>query len=547
MNAPTPFITLDNITVRLRDQWFLENTSWQINSDEHWVVLGPNGSGKSTLVKAILGEVPVVKGKITHHPSNGNTCITRSGRYAYVSFEQYRDIMSRENLEEDFREFSGKINEVTTVTDILRNHLAENGKKALDFEKQLIHIPDPLGIEPLLDRPIRTLSTGETSKMLLARALINRPELLILDEPLNGLDIQSRKFLLAMLDSLMGKDLSVVMITHRLEEILPSITHVMFLRDGKVFLKGKREEVFNHDAVQKTFSPDTAQTDHEGFKTFVRSMFPSRKKGPDRRRRHDPDRTRPLIKMKNVRVKYWDRITLYNFSWTVRDGENWAILGPNGAGKTTVLKLVLGDNVQSYANDIAVFDKKTGSGQSIWDIKRHIGAISPDLQTRYQKKINTFDVVCSGFFDSFGLYRQCSDEQMETAEGWIKLLRLGKIADRRFDLLSNGQRQLVLIARAMVKAPLMLFLDEPCEGLDMINRKKLLETTEYIGSETGTNLVYVTPYEEEILPCISNIVRLDAGRTIGIEDIKNPCSGDPALHSFQRGVKSEGGHVISSR
>ncbi|MFH1491000.1 MAG: ATP-binding cassette domain-containing protein [Pseudomonadota bacterium] len=516
MKAPAPFITLDNITLRLRDQWFLENTSWQINSDEHWVVLGPNGSGKSTLVKAILGDIPVVKGKIIHHFAPDSILRRLSGRIAYVSYEQYRDIIEQEDLEEAFREFSGNINEVTTVKELLVKNLPDHQDAARDLNKCLSRIPDQLDIEPLLDRSVRSLSTGEVSRMLLARALINQPDLLILDEPLDGLDISSRNFLLEMIGTLMAGDLRVILITHRLEEIPPAITHVLFLKDGEVLLKGRKEKLFNHDTIQKVYSPETSQLNHDEFKAFVRRVFPPAARDPGGRHT-GAGRNRVLIKMRNVKVKYGDRAALDNFDWTVRDGENWAILGPNGAGKTTVLKLALGDNLQSYANEIALFGKRMGAGQSIWDIKKHIGVISSDLQARYRKKITASDVVCSGFFDSFGLYRHCTDEQLELADRWIKILQIEKIAGRRFDLLSYGQRQLVLIARAMVKSPLMLFLDEPCESLDMTNRKKLLETAEYIGSETGTNLVYVTHYEDEILPCITDIVLLDAGKTVGFK------------------------------
>ncbi len=223
-----------------------------------------------------------------------------------------------------------------------------------------------------------------------------------------------------------------------------------------------------------------------------------------------------LIRMKNTTVKYHKVTVLDKVNWTVRQGDNWMILGPNGSGKTTLLKLVLGENQQAYANDIYLFGKKKGSGESVWEIKKNIGFISSELQAHYPTHLSAFDVVCSGFFDSIGLYRLCSNEQKDLARAWIDTLGIAYLAGQKFGQLSHGQCQLVLIARAMVKSPVLLMLDEPCDGLDITNRDRLLQLLGIIGERTDTHLIYVTHHKEEIIPCITHVLSLDRGKIIDI-------------------------------
>jgi molybdate transport system ATP-binding protein len=222
-----------------------------------------------------------------------------------------------------------------------------------------------------------------------------------------------------------------------------------------------------------------------------------------------------LVRMKSVSVAYNGTKVLQQICWTVRENEQWALLGPNGAGKTTLLSLIMGDNPQAYANDITLFGRRRGSGESIWEIKQHIGWVAPELQLYYPGGATCLDVVCSGFFDSIGLYRQCSSNQREAAMSWMQWLGLSERAKTVFEQISEGEQRLALIARALVKSPALLILDEPCQGLDESNRDRVLQAIDQAGSRLNTSMIYVTHRADELPKSITHILRLNEGRVIG--------------------------------
>ncbi|TFG59381.1 MAG: ATP-binding cassette domain-containing protein, partial [Spirochaetales bacterium] len=341
------------------------------------------------------------------------------------------------------------------------------------------------------------LSSGELRKVFISRALLRKPKLLILDEPFDGLDDTACTLLGRELGSLVSSGLSIILVTHRQEEIFPWITHVLTVREGLITDQGPREEVLGGSGFTGLYAlPDT------GTSALNESEhFPLKEPGP-------APPAAPVIEFDRVTVEYDGRRVLDNLTWTVRAGENWSILGPNGSGKTTILNLITRENLQSYANSIRVFGVPVDGGQSVWEARQRIGVLTPHLQTRYRKNISALDVILSGFFDSTGLYRRCSREQVKRAEDIALFLGIGHLAGRPFPQLSFGEQRLVLIARAMVKKPAMLILDEPCQGLDPVNRGRVLEAVERIGSITDTNLLYVTHRKDEIPGCITCVLTL---------------------------------------
>lgn len=290
----------------------------------------------------------------------------------------------------------------------------------------------------------------------------------------------------------------MVLITHRPAEIPSAFTHLLHLEKGASIWQGPIHAFLETHAM---------------LKTFMNPMIPDGVPMNSIRTGGDPEET-PLIQMRDVSVRFGPHQVLTGISWTVQPGENWALTGPNGAGKSTLLKLITGDNLQGYANELILFGRPKGSGESVWWIKQQIGYVADDLQLRYQKKMSGFDVVCSGFFDSVGLYRSCSDAQKQTARLWLEKTGTRDLAMQLFSKLSFGEQRMILIVRAMVKTPRLLILDEPCNGLDVANRQRLLEILDVIGRSPATSLLYVSHRPDEMPACITHRLCLEAGRTV---------------------------------
>ena len=472
----------------MRDRQILAGTSWAIHTGEHWAVVGPNGAGKSTLVRALTGEVPVVRGRIfPPEPA----CLRRQA--AGLSFEHQRRLIEQEERREEHHAFSGRLDGGSRVGDFIRlPHRGVKNRPADALER--------IQIEPLLERRICELSSGEMRRFQMAVALSASPRLLILDEPFDGLDPEVREELAKIINELMGPERSVVLVTHRRSEIPPNATHVIGVKAGQVVFQGRREDVLERGRMDRLYA-----------------RVPTDMREPPAGR---PPRVAPrdappevLIDLRNVTVAHHGVPVFENLCWTVRSGQHWAVSGRNGSGKTTLLKLVAGDHPQAYANTVRVFGKPRGGG-SIGEIKAGIGLISAELQVRYRKAVTAEEVVLSGFFDSVGLYRRASSAQQAAARVWMESFGIQPLAAKKFNHLSHGEQRMVLLARAMVKPPRLLVLDEPCQGLDSSNRRLILRAVDHIAAAGSTTILYVTHHPDETPACITrrlSLVRTGAG------------------------------------
>jgi len=473
-------IRLENITLRVGGRWILPGTSWTIRQGQNWVVLGPNGSGKTSLTAALTGEVPVVAGRRWL-----NTDVIREEDMARLAFDTHQRLIARDEALDETREFAGKAQVGLSVQSLLQRCARAVGAVQA--------IADRLALTSLLHQPLRSLSTGEMRRFLLARALLRKPRLLILDEPFDGLDPAMRGHFANIVAGLVQEGLQTVMVTHRREEILPVMTHYLMLGEEGVRSQGRLPlKPFEQEAAGKKAQPAAAPA-------HAFSALPAPK---------DASGNRLLVRMVDVSVAYNERCVLKQLNWSVRGGENWLVSGPNGAGKSTLLRLISADHLQGYANDIFLFGHRRGTGESIWEIKQCIGLVSSEFQVRYRKPISGYQVILSGFFDSVGLFRHAGPNQRKQARDWIARLGLEKLAEGRFDLMSSGQQRMVLIARAVVKDPQLLILDEPCQGLDAANRARVLAMAAYIGSEASTNLIFTTHHADERPPCMTHELRL---------------------------------------
>jgi len=481
-----PVVSLENVTLRLRDRLLLPGTSWRILAGQHWAVLGPNGAGKSTLVGSIAGRVPHVRGTITYHPGR----IHREA-IGYVSLELQDRLIGQAEFREDADGFAGRTGNGYTAGEALLEGRSFDGADPGTLRR----ITGLLGIEKLLDRAFRHLSTGEMRKIVIARALLKSPRMLILDEPFAGLDPAAKRNLQSSIHAFMEDGIQVLLVSHRREEILPLISHVIGVREGRVLFQGTRREALSPRNLGILF--DGKKQSNPAVAREVPGPAPSRRE------------ERPvLVDMKNVSVRYGDVRVLEGLHWAVRAGEHWAVLGPSGSGKSTLMSLISTDNLQAYANDITLFGRRRGTGETAGDIRARIGVVSSELQIRYRGEDTAFDVIASGLFDSIGLYRTMNAGQEGRVRHWISLLGISGIAGRSFAHLSYGERRMVLLARAMVKSPELLILDEPCQGLDRANRGVLLGLIDKIGGRRETTILYVTHFEDEIPRCVDRVLRL---------------------------------------
>jgi molybdate transport system ATP-binding protein len=325
-------------------------------------------------------------------------------------------------------------------------------------------------------------------KLLIARALSLDPELLVLDEAFDGLDAASRRRFAVLVDRLMGEGLQMLVISHRRSEIPAGITHVVALDAGRIVFAGPLSEWRGRDLE----TPGLGEIPEDRLSTLHCEVSGGEE----------------IIRLEGVTVRYGGRIVFRDLDWKVRSGENWMLSGPNGAGKTTLVRLVSGDHPQAYSNRIFLFGRRRGSGETIWEIRNRIGLVSADLQVRYRRQLIGLDVVASGFFDSIGLYRRAAKSQYEQASRWMARLCIPHLAEPRFDRMSTGERRMVLLARAMVKKPDLLILDEPCQGLDARHRRCFLDVVDRIAACSRTTLLYITHHGDERPRCISHELHL---------------------------------------
>lgn len=501
-------ISLENVSLRLGQTVIFPHTNWAIYRDQTWAVLGPNGSGKSLLMRAICGRLPVAGGRIAYY-SPGNDAASSALPHAqivHVSFEAQQAILRRQSPFYQARWNSFASDDTLSVSEYLSaSHVRQvNPFQVMDravdphaFLARRDQVVRRLEIGDLLNKRVIHLSNGETRKLLIASALLREPQLIILDNPFTGLDQAFRTRLREIIRRLVQDGTRVMLVATRPGELPAGITHVLRVRDRTVVEQGPVKEMIRAEQATRTRAPRP--------RSYV-PLSPT------------PDTALPepardvLIHMENVDVVYGQARILDQVTWTLRRGENWAVLGPNGSGKTTLLSLISGDNPQSYRNHISLFGIPRGSGESIWEIKRRIGWLSPELHLYYPRDRPCLDVICSGFFDSLGLYQRCTPEQTREAEDWMQSLGIGRHAHRPLGHISQGEQRLVLLARALVKHPQLLILDEPCQGLDASNRERVLRTIDSLGKRPDRSMIYVTHDPDELPATITHVLRLKAGR-----------------------------------
>ncbi|WP_158826317.1 ATP-binding cassette domain-containing protein [Mucilaginibacter lacusdianchii] len=485
----TPLLSIQKAVVKQSGKTILDNLSFTVQQGENWVLAGASGSGKTALLSVIAGRLPLNGGSIQR-----NFSIAHSQAKPIALVDTKHHFKNSSNTTDFYyqqRYNASESDEGATV----REHLYAIEVSHVDGAYwTLDKVTERLMLTPLLDKQLIKLSNGETKRLLIASALMKNPVLLLLDNPLSGLDVQTRSFFGNLIDEITKTGITVIMSANT-HELPKSITHVALLEQGAIISTSPIADFQWPEPISEELSIDK---DKISFLVNVANK----------------ETFRDIVKLHKVNVKYGDNQILNNVDWHIKQGEHWALLGPNGAGKSTLLSLINGDNPQAYANDIILFDRKRGTGESIWDIKRKTGYISPELFQYFPSDSSGLQVIESGFYDTLGLFRPSQPAKQAVAMQWMDVLEIQPYARQLLKNMPASAQRLCLLARALVKNPPLLILDEPTQGLDEQQRQHFKNLIDTICSISPITLIYVTHYQEEIPNCVDQVLRLDKGNVV---------------------------------
>lgn len=481
-----------------------EPINLEINRGEQIAIVGDNAAGKSRLVEVLTGHYPLLQNEVHYDFPSGNSRLV-SDNLKYISFRDsygeqdgtyyYQQRWNQHDIPDD----------MPTVGEILKIDCDETKVKSDESEPQSspssYFYSSLFALRSSLSKRIISLSSGELRKFQMAKALATSPRVLILDNPFIGLDAQARSDFRSLLETLTREtDILVILVLSKRDDIPDFITHVLPVEGLRLMPKLTLAE------YRKQYAAVPRPLLAEEIKEWIAGLPPRNLSASD----FYPADGGEILRFRNVSIRYGDRTILQPLDWTVHEGERWALSGPNGSGKSTLLSLVCADNPQAYACNIELFGHRRGTGESIWQIKKHIGYVSPEMHRAYMKDIPAIDVVASGLSDSVGLYVRPRPEQKQTCLDWMHVFGVEALADRSFLQLSSGEQRLCLLARAFVKDPELLILDEPLHGLDDRNRELVRQIIKCFCQRPHKTLVMVTHYEEELPDCITHRLCLTA-------------------------------------
>lgn len=485
-------IEIKNGVTRMPEWRMAEPVDFELLDGEHIGIVGPNGGGKSMFVDIIIGRHPLLMNAPRYDFSPSGKALA-ADNIKYVTFrDSYGDYDSTYYLQQRWNQQEIDKNTPKVGEQLERSFIA-SGEDSEERRERQRHIYELFNLNHLMDKYIVLLSSGELRKFQLAKTLLSAPRVLIIDNPFIGLDSETRNQLKELLKIISDESaLQIIIILSKTDDIPDFITHVVEVESMRVHQKTTREEYIAHaNPVTETV------LDKDKENGILNLPY------------HDSVyNAREVVRMDRVSIRYGKRTILKDLDWTIMNGERWALSGKNGSGKSTLLSLICADNPQSYACDIALFGYARGSGESIWDIKKHIGYVSPEMHRAYRKNLPAIHIVASGLNDTVGLYAKPHADDYQICRWWMDVFGLEGLYDRPFLKLSSGEQRLVLLARAFVKDPELLILDEPLHGLDNRNRRLVKDVINTFCQRRNKTMIMVTHYEEEIPSCVDKKMQL---------------------------------------
>ncbi len=486
MESPTQaLVELHQASYRLGGRPILRDISWRLERGQHWGVLGANGAGKSTFLRLVRGEI--------WPRANGGSriyCLNGQPEESPLAFRQASALVSSDLLDR-YQKRQWNLSALETVctglTETVYLHDDPSPQQWQASEQALSQV----GLAGLEHLPLLRLSRGQIKRVLIARALVRQPKVLILDEACEDLDSETRADMLELFSALAENGVNLLYATHRQEELLPALSHVLVLEDGRITRQGPRAEM---ESASLPLSGTSA----------LRVQPP--------RGTLENNSPAPVAEIRDVDVFRERHHVLHRINWSIQPGQSWALLGPNGAGKTTLLMLLAGDLLPALGGEVDWFGQRVRP--SLWELRARIGLVSGDLQARHQRPSQTgLDTVLSGFQGSIDLYAPPKPAEIKAAKYWMDFLGVAHLAQRSIVQLSYGELRRLLITRAMVTEPELLLLDEPLAGLDAQAKRGVLDLVERL-VKRGVGLVMVTHHAEDLPPSLTHVAQLNEGRLV---------------------------------
>ncbi len=491
-------LKIKNASLQRYSKTLLDQINWTIHQGEHWALIGPAGSGKTSLLRAIRTQAFISRGEIIYPILDGMLPAYQEEN----PFFTYKDLISLVGAKYEFRDLSSsssnlyyqqRYNSLDSETvETVEAHIQKLRSVERPGYWTFDRVVSRLGLMHLKDKALIKLSNGEAKRLLLASELVKNPVLLLMDNPLSGLDPDTRKEMNKILTEVGESGISIVMVTSS-HEIPDMVTHVAHIRDHSIQTGTKNEMSLIVSTIR---SPKFDKEQIEKLLVRTHSSY------------------KMMVKMSEASVKYGERMILDHINWEIKQKERWLLKGHNGAGKSTLLSLITGDNPQSYSNEIVLFDRKRGSGESIWDIKKKIGLVSAELYQYFPSNSTCLKVVESGFYDTMGLFRPSDPAKAQKAIEWLTVLQVSEPPKTLFKNLSESTQRLVLLARALVKGPPLLILDEPCQGLDIDQQRFFKLLVETICKHSDITMIYVSHFQEEIPDSLTYVLALEGGKVV---------------------------------
>ncbi len=434
-------------------------SQFQVLPGQAWCIWGTNRSGMEDFFSLVSEKKMDVTADILALPE----------RLGVVSFKNQQEIYEAE-LKKDQTDFLDRLDPGTLARDFLKDPAKHAG---------LIQAMD---MTACLDQGYRQLSSGQARKLVILAQITKGVSCLVIQAPFEGLDHESCKELDKALFHLFSRKIQLLLFVHNQTDIPSWITHLAIVANGRLKDQGPAEQML------QIIRSNPAPAD---FTATVQDL--------DRTQNSVREKPGPacLIQLHKGSAGYGGLPVFTDLDLEVNQGDHTLVTGPNGSGKSTLLQVITGDHPACYTNDLTIFGIRRGTGESIWDVKQHMGIMGSDLHRNFRVPGSVLSCILSGLFDTIGLYSQVTPAQERLAFNWLERLGLKKAAATAFRDLAHADQRLVLIARALIKTPRLLVLDEPTQGLDEQNRAAILNFLADLAAEAKGTILYVSHREDE--------------------------------------------------